>query len=237
MPIYGPGGGNPTTGEEAKPMYTVTISNDLAQENMKKAADAKMKKRWDYKSSDSDTDDDEKPSTKERTSTWQASQYDKETGKSSSSATTGGSGMNPRSGLGNFSPLDNAALTTGYGSHGFSHTDSKQSRARSLRSNRSAEDRKQGIEAVGDELQSGTTRGRRKVGATVASHISPLPGPPPGMEVRYPQQSPATLGSQSQRPPLPLSPPFPGPQAQYLPQPPPPSGSLSPQPDEDEKLQ
>lgn len=266
VPIYGTGGGNPVVGEETKPMYTVAISNDLAQENMKKAADVKIKRRWDYESSDSDSDDDEKSPTKERTSAWQASQHDKETGINSNSATAVGSGMNSRTGMTNFSPLGNAATTTGFG---LSHTDSKQSRARSLRSFMSAEGRRQDIETVENALQRGSTRGRRKAGATVASSANatsyppnnhgfthpgqqqqqqglaaaqgsfpPMSGPLPNTEIQYPQQlPPATLGTQSQRPPLSLSLPFPGTQAQYLPQPPPPSRPLPPQPDEDEKLQ
>ncbi|KAF8427818.1 Mechanosensitive ion channel-domain-containing protein [Tirmania nivea] len=266
VPIYGPGGGSPIVGEEAKPMYTVAISNDLAQENMKKAADAKIKQRWDYESSDSNSDDDEKPSAKERAPpAWQVLHYEKETGMNSDSATAVGSSMNPRTRMTNISPLGNAAVTTGYDPYSLSHTDSKQSRTRSLRSNRSAKSRRQRIETAGGELQRGTT-GRRKVRATVASpainsttsgalasnypsnnqgfnnsymqqqqvlaaaqvHSSLLPHPSPGKEVQYPQPTLATLEPQSQRPPLPLSPPFPGPQAQYLPQSPPPSGPPPP---------
>jgi len=249
-PIYGPGGGNPIIGEEAKPLYTVAISNDLAQENMKKASDAKMKQRWDYESSDSDSDDDEKLSTKERSAARHAPQYNKEIGVDHIPATA--AVINPP-------PRDNATITTRYDPYG---PDSKQSRARSLRSNQSVESRRQDIETVRHELQRGTTRGRRKAGATATPaavnpttsgppistypgdnqgfsnlymqqglaaaqvHFSPQQGPFPSTGVQYPQQPPASAGSESQRPPLLLSPPFLGPQVQY-----------PPQPDDNEKLQ
>jgi hypothetical protein len=54
IPIYGPGGGSPAVGEQGKPMYTVSIPDDVAQENMRKAAEAKAAERWDH---DVDSDD------------------------------------------------------------------------------------------------------------------------------------------------------------------------------------
>lgn len=57
IPIYGAGRGDPAIGEEGKPMYTVAISNDLAQTNMKKASETKLNQRWD---AHKDGDDDER---------------------------------------------------------------------------------------------------------------------------------------------------------------------------------
>ena len=218
-------------GEETKPMYTVAISNDLAQENMKKGADARIKRRWDYESSDSDSDD-EKPSTKERTSAWQASEYDKETGINSSSITAVGSAGTRRA---NLSPLGNAAVTTDYG---LSHTDSKQSRARSLRSNRSAEGRRQDIETLGGGLQRGTTKGRRKAGATVAPSTvnstasgEPNSNYPPsnqGFNNPYMQQQQGLAAAQAHSPSL--SGPLSGTEGQYPQQPPATFGSQSQRP-------
>lgn len=54
IPIYGAGKGDPSIGEEGKPMYTVAIPDELAQVNMKKAADTKAKKRWDAPKDDDD---------------------------------------------------------------------------------------------------------------------------------------------------------------------------------------
>ncbi|KAL7276664.1 hypothetical protein RUND412_000324 [Rhizina undulata] len=48
IPIYGPGQGDATVGDQGKPMYTVTITDDKAQENMATAMEQKLSKRWDY---------------------------------------------------------------------------------------------------------------------------------------------------------------------------------------------
>lgn len=47
IPIYGAGRGDPSIGEEGKPMYTVAISDDKAQINMQKQTGAKLSSRWD----------------------------------------------------------------------------------------------------------------------------------------------------------------------------------------------
>ncbi|KAG0136971.1 Mechanosensitive ion channel-domain-containing protein [Tuber indicum] len=49
IPIYGVGKGDPVIGEEAKPMFTVAISDDKAHEYMDKGNEAKMALRWDSK--------------------------------------------------------------------------------------------------------------------------------------------------------------------------------------------
>jgi small-conductance mechanosensitive channel len=49
IPIYGAGGGCAVIGEEGKPMYTVAITDDKAQENMENQTKSKLSKRWDAK--------------------------------------------------------------------------------------------------------------------------------------------------------------------------------------------
>lgn len=48
IPIYGPGAGNPGVGEGGNPLYTVAISDELGRNNVEKAKQEKMAKRWDY---------------------------------------------------------------------------------------------------------------------------------------------------------------------------------------------
>ena len=52
IPIYGVGLGDPAIGEEAKPMFTVAISDDRAHEYMDKANNAKKALRWDHAQND-----------------------------------------------------------------------------------------------------------------------------------------------------------------------------------------
>ncbi|KAL7266072.1 hypothetical protein RUND412_011396, partial [Rhizina undulata] len=47
IPICGPGGGG-FPGSEGKPMYTVRITDEKAQENMAADKEKKLSKRWDY---------------------------------------------------------------------------------------------------------------------------------------------------------------------------------------------
>ncbi|KAA8899035.1 Mechanosensitive ion channel-domain-containing protein [Sphaerosporella brunnea] len=56
IPIYAPGVGDPAVGEQGKPMYTVAISDEIARENMIKAAAEKLTKRWDYRDDSHDDD-------------------------------------------------------------------------------------------------------------------------------------------------------------------------------------
>lgn len=46
IPIYGAGRGDPSIGEEGKPMYTVAISDCKAQINMQKQTEKKLSSRW-----------------------------------------------------------------------------------------------------------------------------------------------------------------------------------------------
>lgn len=245
VPIYGPGGGNPAIGEEGKPMYTVAVTNELAQENMKKAEEAKEKQRWDYQSSDSDFGD-EKPSGD--ATTWQPIQYGKEIGTNSSSTTAIGLESNYPENA-NLSPFDTAATATGYNDNSLTHTDSRHSRQRSIRSVRSVGSRRQDIESVRQALQRGSTRGRRKVGATAASPPASSPPalplisqPPPSnnqgsgdaplqrltsTQVRFTPQQVRSQVQFSQQPP------FAG--GHYDQQQPPPSGPLPPKPDEKDR--
>ncbi|RPA91946.1 hypothetical protein L873DRAFT_1711929 [Choiromyces venosus 120613-1] len=52
IPIYGVGMGDPALGEEAKPMFTVAISDDKAHEYMDKGSEARKAQRWDAKKDD-----------------------------------------------------------------------------------------------------------------------------------------------------------------------------------------
>ena len=148
-------------------MYTVSISNDLAQENMKKADKAKRRQRWDYDSSDRDSDDDE-------------GLLATQTGTKSSSTTVIGLDTGIRTGNANTLSFNTAAIATGYDPSSLSHTESRRTNRRSLNSVRSTESRRQDLETVRETLQRGTTRGRRKVGTTMASPtINDPPSVPP----------------------------------------------------------
>ncbi|CUS07799.1 unnamed protein product [Tuber aestivum] len=57
IPIYGVGLGDPAVGEEAKPMFTVAISDDKAHEYMEKGNEAKMALRWDSKKDGEEEED------------------------------------------------------------------------------------------------------------------------------------------------------------------------------------
>jgi hypothetical protein len=59
VPIYGPGAGDPAVGEEGKPMYTVAVSDEVARQQMEKAKEDKLAKRWDHEDGGSDSDNDE----------------------------------------------------------------------------------------------------------------------------------------------------------------------------------
>ncbi|TGZ76227.1 hypothetical protein EX30DRAFT_266358 [Ascodesmis nigricans] len=66
IPIYAPGGGDPSLGEQGKPMYYVPVSDEQAREQMEKAKVDKLSKRWDYESSSSDSDSDSGSSKKSK---------------------------------------------------------------------------------------------------------------------------------------------------------------------------
>ncbi|KAI5782773.1 Mechanosensitive ion channel-domain-containing protein [Geopyxis carbonaria] len=68
IPIYAPGAGDPAVGEQGKPMYTVAVSDELAREEMKKAAAAKTAKRWDHEDDDDDDDDEPNHGSKDMSS-------------------------------------------------------------------------------------------------------------------------------------------------------------------------
>jgi len=63
IPIYGPGGGDLVVGEQGKPMYTVSVPDDVARENMRKAAETKAAERWD---DDVDSDDESESGKKDK---------------------------------------------------------------------------------------------------------------------------------------------------------------------------
>lgn len=58
VPIYGPGAGDPSIGEQGKPMYTVAVSDELARQQMERAKGEKLAKRWDHENGNgSDSED------------------------------------------------------------------------------------------------------------------------------------------------------------------------------------
>lgn len=230
IPIYGPGAGDPGVGEEGKPMYTVAVSDEIAHANMEKANKAKLQRRWDYESSDSESDDG-KRSHKEQP--FHPGTNGKDTNTNSSSTTAIGLDLNSQPGQTNLSSVDALASTTAYEQP---HLTELGNRHRSLRSANSVSNRRQDIEDVRVALSRAATRGRRKVGATVASPpasahpqsigfpTSPARGPdtpylqgyaaatqtnyPPAYLAGYPQ-APASPANYlpPQQPPLPGPPP------------------------------
>ncbi|KAF8477584.1 Mechanosensitive ion channel-domain-containing protein [Kalaharituber pfeilii] len=182
IPIHAPGGGDPYLGEEGKPMYTVAITNEDAQRKMKSAAKAKMRKRWDYQSPDSDDDDDMQNTkfSEQRPGIFSRG-IDSRKEPTTSSRFTNTFVLDNNSTSHILSPVQEASPTsTDFDQSNVTLTEN--SRRRSVRSVRTVDSRLHGPEQGKDSLHRGITRGRRKTGATLSDSpydLTPLPSPVP----------------------------------------------------------
>lgn len=148
VPIYGAGRGDPSVGEEGKPMYTVAITDEKAQINMQKQAETKLRKRWDAEKEDE--------AEELGTSMDGATAKGKEPGvfKATSSAAT--------------TIKEEEVHTGAYMSSPFGHSRSSF-RSQSNAGRGSAESRREDVEEVRSLLKRESTKGRRKPSPSPAS--------------------------------------------------------------------
>lgn len=136
IPIYGAGRGDPSIGEEGKPMYTVAISDDKAQINMQKQTEAKLSNRWDMRR--------EKEAAGDLGTSMDETINGREEGMFEATSST-------------------AATTNGHESHTSSHMAPLfESSGPSRGARSSTESRREDMEGVRSLLKRESTKGRRK---------------------------------------------------------------------------
>lgn len=168
IPIYGAGGsGDPAIGEESKPMYTVAITDDKAQVNMQKQAEAKLSQRWDAKKERAEAEEAEELGTP-----MDGSTKGKEAGvfsPTSSAATT---------------IKENEVHTGAFMSSPFDHSrPSFESRGTGAGRGSAGSSRRGDVEEVRNLLKRESTKGRRKPSPSPAS----VQGYPQYQQQQYPQ--------------------------------------------------
>lgn len=139
IPIYGAGRGDPSIGEEGKPMYTVAISDDKAQINMQKQTEVKLSSRWDTRR--------EKEAVGDLGTSMDETMNGREAGIFEATNST-------------------ATATNGHESHINSHMSSLPESSELSSKNRGArssiESKREDIEGVRSLLKRESTKGRRK---------------------------------------------------------------------------
>lgn len=139
IPIYGAGKGDPSIGEEGKPMYTVAISDDKAQINMQRQTEAKLSSRWDTRR--------EKEAAGDLGTSMDEAINGRKAGMCEATSST-------------------ATATNGHESHTSSHMpsvpESSEPSPKNRRAKSSAESRREDMEGVRSLLKRESTKGRRK---------------------------------------------------------------------------
>lgn len=149
IPIYAPGGGDPAVGEEGKPMYYVTVSDEQARAQMEKAKADKMAKRWDHDNSDGDSDSDDSGSESISSKNSKKNKNKKDKSTSSSASTAVGLDLN----------ITGHRSRSPFGDHMRPGTTDSQSDATGRQS---TDTRNQDIEEMRGLLHAGSKKGRRK---------------------------------------------------------------------------